>query len=92
MTSSIAGHLFASNIITSEMRQQIEAEKTPSYDRNRKLLNIILRRGPRAFTGLRMTLLKAIQRDLTKLLLHENETGSEYDKKLAMARFVSMTY
>lgn len=84
-TSSVAGHLFASNIITDEMRQQIEAEKT-SYDRNRKLLSIILRRGPRAFTGLRMALLKANQRDLFKLLLPEDNTVSEYDKKLAMAR------
>lgn len=84
-TSSVAGHLFASNIITDEMRQQIEAEKT-SYDRNRKLLSIILRRGPRAFTGLRMALLKANQRYLFKLLLPEDNTVSEYDKKLAMAR------
>lgn len=85
MTSSVAGHLFASNVITDEMRQQIEAEKT-SYDRNRKLLSIILRRGPRAFTGFRMALLKSNQRDLSKLLAPENETVFEYDKKLAMAR------
>lgn len=92
MTSSVAGHLFASNVITDEMRQQIEAEKT-SYDRNRKLLSIILRRGPRAFTGLQMALLKSNQRDLSKLLVPENETVSEYDKKLAMARslLVNMT-
>lgn len=92
MTSSVAEHLFASNVITDEMRQQIEAEKT-SYDRNRKLLSIILRRGPRAFTGLRMALLKSNQRDLSKLLAPENETVSEYDKKLAMARslLVNMT-
>lgn len=92
MTSSVAGHLFASNVITDEMRQQIEAEKS-SYDRNRKLLSIILRRGPRAFTGLRMALLKSNQRDLSKLLAPENETVSEYDKKLAMARslLVNMT-
>lgn len=60
MTSSVAEHPFASNVITDEMRQQIEAEKT-SYDRNRKLLSIILRRGPRVFTGLRMALLKSIK-------------------------------
>lgn len=40
MSGSVAGHLYASNIITDEMRQKIEAEKT-SYDKNRKLLNII---------------------------------------------------
>lgn len=92
MTSSVAEHLFASNIITDEMKQQIEAEKT-SYDRNRKLLSIILRRGQRAFTGLRMSLLKANQRDLSNLLLPEKDTVSEYDKKLAMARslVVNMT-
>lgn len=27
MTSSVAGHLVASNVITDEMRQQIEAKK-----------------------------------------------------------------
>lgn len=92
MTSSVAEHLFASNIITDEMKQQIEAEKT-SYDRNRKLLSIILRRGQRAFTGLRMSLLKANQRDLSNLLSPEKDTVSEYDKKLAMARslVVNMT-
>lgn len=91
-TSSVAGHLFASSIITDEMRQQIEAERT-SYDRNRKLLSIILRRGPRAFTGLRMALMKANQTDLSKLLIPGNDTVSEYDKKLAMARslVVNMT-
>nr|XP_034306234.1 uncharacterized protein LOC117682549 [Crassostrea gigas] len=92
MTSSVAEHLFASSVITDEMRQQIEVEKT-SYDRNRKLLSIILRRGPRALTGLRMALLKSNQRDLSKLLAPENETVSEYDKKLTMARslLVNMT-
>lgn len=58
MSGSVAGHLYASHIITDEMRQQIEAEKT-SYDKNRKLLNIILRRGSTAFMGLRKALLKA---------------------------------
>ncbi|XP_061174788.1 uncharacterized protein LOC133183923 [Saccostrea echinata] len=85
MTSSVAGHLFASNIITDEMRQQIEAEKT-SYDRNRKLISIILRRGPKGFTGLRMALMKANQTDLSKLLSVGDNNMSEYEKKLAMAR------
>ncbi|XP_056003365.1 uncharacterized protein LOC130049568 [Ostrea edulis] len=86
MTSStVAGHLFAANIITDEMRQQIEAEKK-SYDRNRKPLTIILRRGPKAFRGLRMALMKAGQTDLSKLLIDSEDTMSEYEKKLAMAR------
>ncbi|XP_056003363.1 uncharacterized protein LOC130049842 [Ostrea edulis] len=85
MTSSVVGHLFVSNIITDEMRQQIEAEKT-SYDRNRKLLNIILRRGPKAFRGFRMALMKANQPDLSKLLTDGEDTMTEYDKKLVMAR------
>ena len=84
-TSSVAGQLFASNIITDEMRQQIEAEKT-SYDRNRKLLSIILRRGPKAFRGFRMALMKANQTDLSKLLSAGEDTLSDYEKKLAMAR------
>lgn len=48
---SVAGSPYALHIITDEMRQQIEAEKT-SYDKNRKLISIILRRGARAFLGL----------------------------------------
>lgn len=90
--SSIAGHLTASSIITDEMRQQIEAERT-SYDRTRKQLSIILRRGPRAFICFRMALMKANQTDLSKLLIAGNDTVSEYDKKLAMARslVVNMT-
>ncbi|XP_061191783.1 uncharacterized protein LOC133200039 [Saccostrea echinata] len=85
MTSSGAGHLFGSNIITDEMRQQIEAEKT-SFDRNRKLISIIQRRGPKGFTGLRMALMKANQTDLSKLLSASDNNMSEYEKKLAMAR------
>ena len=56
MTSSVVGHLFVSNIITDEMRQQIEAEKN-SYDTNRKLLNIIIPKGLKAFRGFRMALM-----------------------------------
>lgn len=68
------------------MRQQIEAEKT-TYDQNRKLICIILRRGSRAFVGLRMALMKASQADLSRLLMNnDDDTKSEYDKKLAMAR------
>lgn len=83
---SVAGHLYALNIITDEMRQQIEAEKT-SYDKNRKLISIILRRGARAFLGLRKALMKANQGDLSRLLINNDEdTKSEYEKKLALAR------
>lgn len=60
----VAGFLYASNIITDEMKQQIEVEKT-SYDKNRKLISIILRRGPSAFQGLKKALLKANQRELS---------------------------
>ena len=83
--SSVIGHLFVSKNITDEMKQQIEAEKT-SYDRNRKLLSIILRRGPKAFRGLRMALMKSNQTELSKLLADSDDTMSEYQKKLAMAR------
>lgn len=80
---SVAGHLYALHIITEEMRQQIEAEMT-SYDKNRKLLSIILRRGSRAFMGLRKALMKANQGDLSRLLMNNDEdTKSEYEKKLA---------
>ncbi|XP_061162650.1 uncharacterized protein LOC133171877 [Saccostrea echinata] len=84
-SSSVVGHLLVSNIITDEMRQQIEAEKS-SYDRNRKLLHIILRGGPKAFRGLRMALMKSNQTELSKLLSAGEDAMSEYEKKLAMAR------
>lgn len=86
MAIRVAEHMYTSNIITDEMRQQIEAEKT-TYDQNRKLISIILRRGSRAFVGLRMALMKASQADLSRLLMNnDDETKSEYEKKLAMAR------
>lgn len=67
------------------MKQQIETEKT-DYDRNRKVLSILLRRGTKAFRGLRMALLKAGQTDISKLLTDSEDTMSEYEKKLAKAR------
>lgn len=77
MPNPVAGHLYASNIITDEMRQQIEAERT-SHDRNRKLISIILRRGSRAFMGLSMALMKANQADLPRLLMNNDaDTKSE---------------
>lgn len=86
MAVPVSGHLYTSNIITDEMRQQIDAEKT-SYDKNRKLISIILRRGSRAFMGLRTALMKANQPDLSRLLMNkDDDTKSEYEKKLAMAR------
>lgn len=84
-TSTVVRHLYDSNIITDEMKQQIETEKT-DYDRNRKVLSILLRRGPKAFRGLRMALLKAGQTDISKLLTDSEDTMSEYEKKLAKAR------
>lgn len=45
-TSTVVRHLYDSNIITDEMKQQIETEKT-DYEQNRKLLSIVLRRGPK---------------------------------------------
>ncbi|XP_061170452.1 uncharacterized protein LOC133179778 [Saccostrea echinata] len=86
MAVHVAGHLYTSNIITDEMRQLIDAEKT-TYDKNRKLISIILRRGPRAFMGFRTALMKANQADLSRLLMNkDDDTKSEYEKKLAMAR------
>lgn len=84
-TSTVVRHLYDSNIITDEMKQQIETEKT-DYEQNRKLLSIVLRRGPKAFRGLRMALLKAGQIDISKLLTDSEDTMSEYEKKLAKAR------
>lgn len=84
-TSSVTRHLFASNIITEEMKQQIEAEKS-SIEGNRNLISIILRRGPDAFRGFRMALMKANQADLSKLLIASDNTVSEYEQKLSIAR------
>lgn len=84
-TSSVTRHLFASNIITEEMKQQIEAEKS-SIEGNRKLISIILRRGPDAFRGFRTALMKANQADLSKLLIASDNTVSEYEQKLSLAR------
>lgn len=84
-TSSVTRHLFASNIITEEMKQQIEAEKS-SIEGNRNLISIILRRGPDAFRGFRMALMKANQADLSKLLIASDNTVSEYEQKLSLAR------
>lgn len=84
-TSTVVRHLYDSNIITDEMKQQIETEKT-DYDQNRKLLSIVLRREPKAFRGLRMALLKAGQIDISKLLTDSEDTMSEYEKKLAKVR------
>ncbi|KAK3106845.1 hypothetical protein FSP39_001079 [Pinctada imbricata] len=78
-TSAVARHLYDSNIIKDEMKQQIETEKT-NYDQNRKLLSLVLRRGPKAFRGLRMALMKAGQTDLFMLLTDSEDTMSEYDK------------
>lgn len=83
---SVAGHLYNSNIITEEMREQIEAEKT-NYDKSRKLISIILGRGSRAFMGLRTALMKANQADLSRLLMKkDDDTKTEYERKLDMAR------
>ncbi|XP_061191755.1 uncharacterized protein LOC133199995 [Saccostrea echinata] len=81
----VAKYLFADKVITDEMQQEIQFEKT-GYSRNRKLLRIILGRGPRGFHGLKRALLKAQQNDLSKLLNKEDSEPSEYEKKLIMAR------
>lgn len=83
---SVAGHLYNSNIITEEMREQIEAEKN-NYDKSRKLISIILGTGSRAFMGLRTALMKANQADLSRLLMKkDDDTKTEYERKLDMAR------
>lgn len=69
---SVAGQPYVLHIITEEMRQQIQAKMT-TYDKNRKLLSIILRRVSRAFMGLRKALMKANQGDLSRLLMNNDE-------------------
>ena len=81
----VAGYLTKDHIITDEQQQQIQFEKT-NYSRNRKLLSIILRKGPKAFHGLKRALLKAGQNNLAKLLMKEESEPSEYEKKLSLAR------
>lgn len=81
----VAGYLMKDHIITDELQQQIQFEKT-IYNRNRKILNLILRKGPKAFYGLKRALLKAGQNDLAKLLHKEDSKPSEYEKKLTLAR------
>lgn len=89
---SVAGHLYNSNIITEEMREQIEAEKN-NYDKSRKLISIILGRGSRAFMGLRTALMKANQADLSRLLMKkDDDTKTEYERKLDMARSLDHLY
>lgn len=63
----VAGYLMKNHIITDEMQQHIQFEKT-MYSRNRKLLSLILKRGPKAFHGLNRAPLKAVQNDFAKLL------------------------
>jgi hypothetical protein len=81
----VAGYLMKDHVITDEQQQQIQFEKT-TYSRNRKLLSIILRKGPKAFYGLKRALLKAGQNELAKLLIKEESEPSEYEKKLSLAR------
>jgi hypothetical protein len=45
-----------------------------------------LRKGPKAFYGLKRALLKADQNDVAKLLIKEESEPSEYEKKLSLAR------
>jgi hypothetical protein len=59
----IAGYLMKDHITTEEM--QIQFEKN-TYSRNRKLLGIILRRGPKGFHVLKRALLKASQNNLPR--------------------------
>lgn len=81
----VAGYLMKDHIISDEMQQQIQFEKT-TYGRNRKLLSLILKKGPKAFHGLKRALLKVSQNNLVKLLNKEDSEPSEYEKKLSLAR------
>ena len=81
----VAGYLMNDHIITDELQQQIPFEKT-TYNRNRKILSLILRKGPKAYYGLKRALLKADQNNLAKLLNKEDTEPSEYEKKLTLAR------
>lgn len=81
----VAGYLMKDHNITDEMQQQLQFEKT-TFARNRKLLSIILRRGPKGFNELKRALLKASQNNLAKLLKNEDSELSEYEKKLSFPR------
>ena len=57
-TESVIRKLHDMKVLTEEMKLNIEAEQT-KYSKNRKLLEIIHRRGPHAFTALRKALLRS---------------------------------
>ncbi|XP_062616429.1 uncharacterized protein LOC134278120 [Saccostrea cucullata] len=83
----VAQRLYEDGIITEDMRETISSQRT-NNEQNRKLISIILRRGPKAFTGLRKALMKSGHLNLSKLLLndYDDSTLTEYEKKLASAR------
>lgn len=87
----VAGYLMKDHNITDEMQQQLKFEKT-TYARNRKLLSIILRRGPKGFNELKRALLKASQNNLAKLLKNEDSELSEYEKKIVISTVFSCQY
>lgn len=87
----VAGYLMKDHNITDEMQQQLQFEKT-TYARNRKLLSIILRRGPKGFNELKRALLKASQNNLAKLLKNEDSELSEYEKKIVISTVFSCQY
>ena len=71
----VAGYLMNDHIITDELQQQIQFEKT-TYNRNRKILSLILRKGPKGYYGLKRALLKAGQNNLAKHLNNEDTEPS----------------
>ena len=48
----VAGYIINEHILTDELQQQIQFEKT-TYSRKRKILNLILRTGPKTPYGLK---------------------------------------
>ena len=79
-------HLRGVKVLSEEMKQTIEIEKT-QYAKSRKLLSVIQRRGPFAFAALRTALLKAGNNSLAKNLKENVSTDkTDYHKELEAAQ------
>ncbi|XP_062604155.1 uncharacterized protein LOC134265975 [Saccostrea cucullata] len=83
----VAQRLYEDMIISEEMRESIMVQKTRS-EQNRKLISIILKKGPKGFIGFRKALIKSGHKDLSKLLLQSDDesTLTDYEKTLSAAR------
>ena len=72
--NKVTTQLHNMKILTDEMKENIEVEQN-RFSKARKLLDIVARRGPHAFTALRMSLIKAGNFALAKQL-HEDSNAS----------------